>query len=50
MMKKLYEVPECTEILFQSIDPIALSEGDGDGGDDDFQGGVPFGLRDNFGN
>ena len=48
-MPALYEAPDCTVILLQSIDPIALSEGDGDG-DDGFQGGVPFGLRDTFGN
>ena len=46
-MEKLYEAPDCDVILLRSIDPIALSEGSEE---DDFQGGVPFGLRDNFGN
>lgn len=47
-MPKFYEAPDCTVILPQNIDPIALSEGED--GDDDFQGGVPFSLRDEFGN
>ncbi len=44
-MLEIYEAPDCEEILLHPIDPIALSE---DNEDDDFQGGVPFGLRDIF--
>ena len=45
-MLEIYVAPDCEEILLWPIDPIALSEGDD--GDDDFWGGVPFSLRDNF--
>ena len=48
-MRELYQAPDCEEILLQSVHPIALSEGEDDG-DDGFQGGVPFGLRDAFDN
>ena len=49
-MRLPYEAPDLEEILLQSLDAIAasnLEEGDDDG-DDGFQGGVPFGLRDIF--
>lgn len=46
-MNPIYEAPDFEEILLLSTDPIALSEGTEE---DDFQGGVPFGLRDTFGN
>lgn len=44
-MKMLYEAPDCWEILLQAADPLALSVGNED---DDFQGGVPFSLRDSI--
>lgn len=44
-MPELYEAPQCEELLLLFPNPIALSEGEED---DDFQGGVPFGLRDTF--
>ena len=45
MMREKYEKPTAEELLFLPGDPIALSE---NGDEDDFQGGVPFSLRDNF--
>lgn len=43
MMRETYEKPAVEELLLLTSDPIALSE---NGEEDDFQGGVPFDLRD----